>query len=141
NLGKGPVGGMMRSNMAAATRLGEMAIRVLEGAPIQGIPVEGAAVRPVFDWGQLQRWGISESLLPAGSDIRLRVPTVWQLYGHYIIATVIVLIAQLVLIAVLLGQRARLRRADNTIRAREVSLRTSYDRIRQMAGRIINAQE
>ena len=51
------------------------------------------------------------------------------------------MIAQLLLIAGLLQSRARLRRADNTIRAREASLRTSYDRIRQMAGRLINAQE
>jgi signal transduction histidine kinase/ABC-type uncharacterized transport system substrate-binding protein len=141
NLGKGPVGGMMRSGVADATRLGEMALRILDGAPVQSIPVEAAAVRPIFDWGRLQRWGISESLLPADSDIRLRVPTVWELYGPYIIATLVVLLAQLVMIAVLLGQRARLRSADNTIRASEASLRTSYDRIRQMAGRLINAQE
>ena len=75
------------------------------------------------------------------ADIRFRVPTVWELYGSYIIATVVVVIAQLLLITGLLGQRARLRRADNTIRAREASLRTSYDRIRHMAGRLINAQE
>ena len=59
----------------------------------------------------------------------------------YITATVVVVTAQLLLIAGLLRQRARLRRADNTIRAREASLRTSYERIRQMAGRLINAQE
>jgi signal transduction histidine kinase len=52
-----------------------------------------------------------------------------------------VVIAQLLLIAVLLAQRARLRRADNTIRASEASLRASYERIRQLAGRLINAQE
>lgn len=141
NIGKGAVGGMMRSGVADARRLGEMALRILEGTAIQSIPVEAAAVRPTFDWAQLQRWGISESLLPADSDIRLRVPTVWELFGPYLVATFIVVIAQLVMIAVLLGQRARLRRADNTIRASEASLRTSYERIRQMAGRLINAQE
>ena len=52
-----------------------------------------------------------------------------------------VVIAQLLLIAGLLQSRSRLRRADTTIRAREASLRTSYERIRQMAGRLINAQE
>ena len=52
-----------------------------------------------------------------------------------------VVIAQLLLIAGLLRQRARLRSADNTIRASEASLRTSLERIRHMAGRLINAQE
>jgi signal transduction histidine kinase len=132
---------MMRSGVGDARRLGEMALGILQGAPVQSIPVEAAAVRPTFDWGQLQRWRISESLLPPDSDIRFRMPTVWELYGPYIIATVIVVMAQLVMIGVLLGQRARLRRADNTIRASEASLRTSFERIRQMAGRLINAQE
>jgi two-component system sensor histidine kinase UhpB len=47
----------------------------------------------------------------------------------------------LFLIAALLTQRARRRRAEETILAREATLRTSYERIRQMAGRLINAQE
>jgi signal transduction histidine kinase len=141
NIGKGVVGGMMRSGVADATRLGEMTLRILEGAPLQSIPIEAARVRPVFDWRQLQRWRIDESRLPADSDIRLRVPTAWELYGFYIMATIVFVSAQLLLIAGLLHQRARLRRADTTIRAREALLRTSYERIRHMAGRLINAQE
>ena len=83
----------------------------------------------MFDWRQLQRWGIDESRLPPGSEIRFRVPTVWELYGSYIIATVVVVIAQLLLIAGLLRAAHALRSADNTIRASEASLRTSYERI------------
>ena len=45
------------------------------------------------------------------------------------------------LIAGLLTQRARRRRAEETVLAREATLRTSYERIRQLAGRLINAQE
>jgi two-component system sensor histidine kinase UhpB len=54
---------------------------------------------------------------------------------------VIVVAAQLLLIAGLLAQRARRHRAENTIREREATLRTSYERIRHMAGRLITAQE
>lgn len=57
------------------------------------------------------------------------------------IGAVIVIAAQLLLIAGLLRQRARLRRAEATIRMRETTLRTSFERIRQLAGRLINAQE
>ena len=95
----------------------------------------------MFDWRQLRRWGIDEARLPPGSDIHFQVPTAWELYGSYIMATIVVVIAQLLLIAGLLRQRARLRSADNTIRASEASLRTSLERIRHMAGRLINAQE
>ena len=70
-----------------------------------------AAVQPIFDWRALQRWGIDESALPAGAEIRYRVPTVWELYGIYIVAALVVVTAQLVLIAGLLRERARVRRA------------------------------
>ena len=65
----------------------------------------------------------------------------WESYREYIVATVIVMAAQLLLIAGLLAQRTRLRRAENTLRDREATLRDSYERIRQLAGRLINAQE
>jgi signal transduction histidine kinase len=141
NINKGVVGGMMRNGPADAVRLGEMALSILGGAAPESIPIEPAIVKPIFDWRELQRWHIDQSLLPPDSEIRFRAPTVWQLYGSYIIATVVIVLAQLLLILELLRQRARLRGADNTIRAREASLRTSYERIRQMGGRLINAQE
>ena len=126
-IGKGVVGGMMRSEISIATRVGEVTLRILEGAKPEDIPVEAARMSPIFDWRQVQRWGIDPSLLPPGADIRFRVPTVWELYSTYIIATIVVVSAQLLLITGLLTQRAR--------------LRTSYERIRHMAGRLINAQE
>ena len=141
NLGWGVVGGMMRSEEKIAARLGEITLRILEGAKPEDIPVESAQLAPMFDWRQVQRWGLDPASLPPGSELRFRDPTVWELYGSYIIGTLVVVSAQLLLIAGLLQQRARLRRADNTIRASEASLRVSYQRIRQMAGHLINAQE
>ena len=74
-IGKGVVGGMMRSEVSIATRVGEMTLRILEGAKPEDIPVEAARMSPIFDWRQLQRWRIDESRLPPGADIRFRVPT------------------------------------------------------------------
>lgn len=141
NLGKGVVGGMVRNNISDTRRLGAMALDVLEGRAPETMPVEEASVQPIFDWRALQRWHIDESRLPAGAEIRDRVPTVWQLYGVYIVATFAVVTAQLLLIAGLLRERARVRRADSIIRASEASLRSSYERIRHLAGQLISAQE
>lgn len=141
NLGSGVVGGVMRTSSDAATHIGRLALRVLEGTAAETIPIEESPLRPVFDWRQLRRWKINESQLPENSEIHFRVPTVWELYASYIVGTLVVVAALLALIAVLLGQRTRLRRADYTIRASEASLRSSYERIRQLAGRLINAQE
>jgi len=141
NMGLGVVGGMMRSEVNIAKRLGEITLKILEGTKPEDIPVEDARLTPIFDWRQVRRWNINPSSLPPAADIRFREQTVWDIYKSYIIATIIVVGAQLLLIAGLLQQRARLRQADNTIRASEASLRVSYQRIRQMAGRLINAQE
>jgi len=80
--------------------------------------------------------------LPPGSDVRFVTPTIWDVYHrHIIVGSLAVVVVQAVLITGLLRQRARLRLAEQTIRAREATLRTSYERIQQMAGRLINAQE
>ena len=95
----------------------------------------------MFDGRQLTRWGIPRSQLPPGSRVLFSTPTVWESYRAYIIGTIIVVAAQLLAIAGLLVQRARRRRAEETVIAREATIRTSYDRIRQLAGRLITAQE
>jgi signal transduction histidine kinase len=140
-MGSGVVGGMMRSSRTTGTRVGEMVRRILNGTPPENIPIESVRFVPTFDWRQLRRWGIDSSRLPPDSDIQFRTPTTWESYRWYIVGTVIVVAAQLLLIVGLLTQSARRRRAEETIRAREATLRTSYERIRHLAGRLINAQE
>jgi signal transduction histidine kinase len=134
NFGSGIVGGMMRGSRATGMRLGQIARKILDGTPPEDIPIERVPVVPTFDWRQLQRWGIDVSQLPAGADVRFRQPTAWESYRWYIIATLLVVAAQLALIVGLQKQIARRRGAEAT-------LRTSYERIRHLAGRLINAQE
>ena len=133
-LGSGIVGGMMRGSHATGTRLGQIARQILDGTPPEDIPIERVPVVATFDWRQLQRWGIDPSLVPAGADVRFRQPTVWESYRWYIIGTLLVVAAQLVLIAGLQTQITRRRGVEAT-------LRTSYERIRHLAGRLISAQE
>ena len=141
-MGTGAVGGMMRAGRATGLRLGSIARQVLGGVPPERIPITTLRPVPTFDWRQLRRWNIDVSALPPGSDVRFVTPTIWDVYDrHIIIGSLAVVVVQAVLITGLLRQRARLRLAEQTIRAREATLRTSYERIQQMAGRLINAQE
>ena len=140
-MGTGVLGGVMRDTRATGTRLGQMARQILDGARPQDIPIENARSWPSFDWRQVQRWGIDPSRLPPESILYFRTPTAWESNRQYIIGIIIVVAAQLLLIAGLLTQRARRRRAEEAIRASEATLRTSYERTRQLAGRIIHAQE
>src|SRR5262249_1322083 len=56
-----------------------IALRILDGEAASKIPVvRGDFTRPVFDWRQLQRFGISESRLPAGGEVRFREFSLWE---------------------------------------------------------------
>ena len=133
-LGTGIVGGMVRDTRATGDRIGRIARRILDGTPAGAIPITYAPLVPIFDWRQMRRWSLDPAQLPPAAEIRFREPTFWQLHRTLIIATVIVFGAQAMLIAALLTQRASRRRA-------EAQLRRSFDRIRHLAARLINAQE
>jgi signal transduction histidine kinase len=140
-VGQGIVGGAVRSPEALGTRAAELALRILDGTRAQDIPLENERLVPTFDWRQLRRWNIDAARLPAGSVIQYRHATAWELYHWYIVGALSLVIFQALLISRLLAQRTRRRRAEEVNRARDAALRTSYERIRELAGRLINAQE
>ena len=72
NLGSGALGGYLIAAAPIGTAAARLALRILDGGENPGaIPVSKLdAVKAVFDWRQLQRWGVSLSALPAGSEIR-----------------------------------------------------------------------
>jgi signal transduction histidine kinase len=134
-MSRGVVGGALNSTDALARAVATLALRVLGGEDPDSIPVETVDVltREV-DWRQLQRWSISESLLPPGTVVRFREPGPWERYRWYIVGTVAVVALQTALIAGLLIQRQRRRRVEHALR---VSSRQNQD----LAGRLITAQE
>jgi signal transduction histidine kinase len=140
-LGTGVVGGVVRSMRETGVRVGELALEILRGAAVHDLPIEHARLVPTFDWRQLQRWGIDESRLPVGSNIQFRMPTIWESYRPYIVGAIVVVLVQSLLIAGLVAQSASRRRAERTLKAREATLRSSYERSRLLAGKLINAEE
>jgi signal transduction histidine kinase/ABC-type uncharacterized transport system substrate-binding protein len=141
HIGSGIVGGNIRGAQRQGMRLGDLAIQVLAGTRASDIPIERLVPQPVFDSRALQRWGIHDAQLPAGSDIRYRSPTVWELYRWYFVAMITTTALQTLLIGGLIVQRVRRQKAENEIRTKERELRTSYERSRQLAGQLITAQE
>jgi signal transduction histidine kinase len=82
---------------------------------------------PVYDARELQQWGVDESRLPAGSDVRFREPSPWARYRGEIIAASLVMGAQAAVIAALLVQRRRRRRAEQEARTLGGRLITAYE--------------
>jgi signal transduction histidine kinase len=141
-MGRRIVGGNLKDQGKETEMVGELAVRVLRGEPADRLPpvVADSDVRQV-DWRELRRWRIPESRVPAGTVVLFREATVWQRYRTYIVGALLVLLAQTALIVGLLVQSARRRQAERLVRASRAELQTSYGRIRDLVGRLLNAQE
>src|SRR5262245_61088703 len=121
-LGRGVVGGRFLDFAAQGVTAAQLVLRVLRGERLGPADIVVADNPHLFDWHQLRRWGIDERRLPAGSDVRFREASVWDLYKGHIIAAIVVIATQSALIAMLLVQRARRQRAEDELRARREEL-------------------
>jgi signal transduction histidine kinase len=89
-----------------------MARQILEGRRALDIPIEPAPVHPTFDWRQLRRWNIPESSLPPNSIIRFQELSTWERHRTAIVLISGVLMFQSALIAWLVFEHRRRRRAE-----------------------------
>ena len=116
-VGHGIVGGNVYSFSAIGVETAKLALRVLAGTEASGPQVyEAATNKPLFDWRQLQRWGISASKLPAGSEIRFHELSEWEQYKVQILVVTAAVLTQALLIGRLLHERQYRRRAERTAR-------------------------
>ena len=111
--GSAIVGGPLLLAANTGRQTAAAAIRILSGekpSEIRPPPVQFAS--PVFDWREMQRWGISENNLPPGSEIRFRNLTAWEQYRAYILAIIAAILIQSALISWLLYENRRRQRAE-----------------------------
>ncbi len=138
----GIVGGNLYSQTEAIGRAGQLALRVLRGEKADSIDSSALALNSSqVDSRQLRRWGIDEARVPTGTVVRFREPSIWDRYKAYILAALALLMVQSALIAGLLVQRARRRHAEVDLRRSQEHLLTSYEKIRDLGSRLLNAQE
>jgi PAS domain S-box-containing protein len=127
-LNHGGVGGAYRNLPKEAVLNGEIVARVLSGERLDNIPVvRDSDLQVQVDWRALQRWHIAESALPPGTVVEYRRPTFWQRDRRYIVIAIILIVAQALLIAGLLLQRARKRKAEAVLRESEERFRVMAD--------------
>jgi signal transduction histidine kinase len=117
------VGGPHLSELETGRKTAEVAVRILGGEKAGDIKVPPVGFEtPKFDWRELQRWGISESRLPPGSEIHFRTATVWEQYRWQIAAIAAVILLQTALILGLMYEHRRRRRAEVEARQRMLEL-------------------
>ena len=127
-LGLGIVGGRLYQSERVGREAAEVAVRILHGEPASSFPPRLIErLPPRYDWRELQRWKINEKLLPPGSTILFREPTVWDRYRAWIIAGLSLFTLQALLITGLLVNLIRRRRAESSLEESEKRFQTMAD--------------
>lgn len=112
-LGAGILGGWLIDYGQLGREVSAQALRVLGGAPLSSIPIEfSSSIRPMFDWRQMQRWGVTDDRLPAGSIIQFERLSLWKQHRNLIMTALTAFLLQAALIATLLWERGRRRMAE-----------------------------
>jgi PAS domain S-box-containing protein len=118
-VGLGIVGGVVFDPAYLGRETAEITLRILRGERLQDLPVQQShATVPMVDWRQLQRWGLDEKRLPAGTVVRFREVSPWQTYRRYIVGGSCLILLEALLISGLLWQRARRRMTNRALEQR-----------------------
>jgi signal transduction histidine kinase len=113
HLGCGTVGGLLRDWSVVGRLVGEDALRRLDKPSTAVLTVPVARFTTLaFDERQLARFGIPERRLPPGSVVHFRDPSLWRDYRGTVIAALAVTLLQSLLIAGLVFEHGRRRRAE-----------------------------
>ena len=119
----GGVGGFVLVPGVIGADAATLALRILNGESPSNIPTKMTdAIRPIFNWQQMRRWGVSESNLPPGSEVLFREPSLWENYKWQSISVAAVLLIQAALISILLHERKRRNNAEMEARHRMTEL-------------------
>jgi PAS domain S-box-containing protein len=127
-LGLGIVGGPLLNLHEQGHETAQVAMRILSGETPGNIqPTAATTGIPVYDWRELRRWGISGDRLPPGSIVRYKLPTVWERHKNLIVAIVSLVLVQSLLIAGMMVNLNRRRKAERALRESERRFRAVAD--------------
>jgi PAS domain S-box-containing protein len=127
-MGYGIVGGRLVSWEQLGGEAAAIALRIMGGESPASIPFGGEqAYITAFDWRELKRWKIPESVVPAGAEVRYRVPSLWEDHRGTILGGISFIIIEALLIVALFVNLHRRKRAEIEIAASALRYRTVAD--------------
>ena len=126
-LGHGIIGGRLIQVNGIRSEIAATAESLLLEKPTTVLRTVVNMSPPTFDWRELEAWDIDADLLPADSIIRFRPPSLWEKYSWWIVAGVLLIIAQIPLAVSALRKNRQWRKAE--------AMRT------ELASRLITAHE
>lgn len=122
-LGTGAVGGYMARFGALGRQGGEIARALLEGAAPGSLRLPEVMPATLnVDWRQLQRWGFDDEATPAGAIVHFKPPALLEAYRREVVGALAVCLMQAGMIAWLLFERRRRRRAEGAVEQQRFQL-------------------
>lgn len=120
-VGRGIVGGVVQPFHDIGAAVAEQALKLGDGDP-EGPAQYDVPAQAVLDWRQMRRFGLDQTLIPAGARLEFYQPSVWERYRLQILLAVGVLLTQSATIAALVVQGRRKRVAQQELIARRSEL-------------------
>lgn len=111
-IGHGIVGGRLVQLERSGLAIAEAALEVLHEPPADIAWKTIELSSPVYDWRELEAWGIDSDRLPQGSEIRFKPASLWEQYAAWFLLGTLVFAVQTFFITYLLLERDRRRRAE-----------------------------
>lgn len=124
------LGGRTTATKASAFAAVQVIEQLVEGKSLTSIYPPTPFFEYIYDWPQLQKWGINESKLPSGSLIQNRPPQLYQKYYRQIFLSVSLLLFESFLVVYLLISIKRRKKAEREREKLIVKLKHSLNEIR-----------
>jgi GAF domain-containing protein/ABC-type uncharacterized transport system substrate-binding protein len=131
SLGYGIVGGMLTSGYAQGETAARLALRVLQGEDVAAIPVAQSPNRYMFDYEQMQRFGLGLSNLPSDSTVINQPSSFYTEYKSLVWGIIIGVAVLAAIILTLLATILRRRQVEKELWEKNHELQTIRDALEQ----------
>jgi signal transduction histidine kinase len=114
-IGTGVVGGRMPSFEQMGRQAGQAVNAIFAGAAPATLRLPTSTPAPLqLDWRQAQRWRIDEKMIPAGTVVHFKEPSVWEAHRTEVLIALSVILLQAAFIVALFIERRRRSAAELT---------------------------
>lgn len=110
--GNGAVGGVLLDYKDAGRDVGELSQRILFGDADSVAAFVPTPSGLILDWRQLERWKVNSGSVPPNAEVLFREATFWERHRWKIVGVITLLFLQTFLIAGLLLNRVKRKRAE-----------------------------